>query len=176
MRHQSPLLFVGTNLQRHQSPLLFVGTDLLETPIPTIVCYVGTNLLTSLQVLHMHFLHWSSCCFCLHQIFSASLLLLSPDLLYTRYFCFSLDQLCTHYLCFFQINSTITPFVGQISRHSLLLLSPDLLDAHSFFFSLPSPDLLASSSSSSLDLPLQVFLARIPDLFARTPDLIFTNI
>jgi hypothetical protein len=43
-----------------------------------------------------------------------------------------------------------------------------------FSFSLPSPDLLASTSA--LDLPLPVFLARMPDLFARTPDLIFANI
>jgi hypothetical protein len=41
--------------------------------------------------------------------------------------------------------------------------------------SLPSPDLLASYSTFYLDILLQVFLARIIDLFARTLDLIFSN-
>jgi hypothetical protein len=43
-------------------------------------------------------------------------------------------------------------------------------------FTLPLPDLLASSSTSSSNLPLQVLLARMLDLFARTPDLFFDNI
>jgi hypothetical protein len=34
---------------------LFVSIDLLETLIPSSICFVDTNLITILQVLHIHF-------------------------------------------------------------------------------------------------------------------------
>jgi hypothetical protein len=43
-------------------------------------------------------------------------------------------------------------------------------------FAMPLPDIIASSSSFALDPPLQVFLARTPDLLARTPYMFFSNI
>jgi len=46
---------------------------------------------------------------------------------------------------------------------------------HTYALALPSPNLLASSSTFSLNIMLQVLLARTIDLFARTPDPIFSN-
>jgi hypothetical protein len=103
--------------------MLFVSIDLLETLIPSSICFVDTNLLTSLQVLHIHFLHSSIFFFCLYQMCSVlvtyaftistlrSLLFISPD------------QLNTHSY-FRQIFLTLTSSYFMIfSLHSLILLS-----------------------------------------------------
>jgi hypothetical protein len=115
----------------NQSPLLFVGTDLQETLIPTIVCYVGTNLLTSSS-----FSFPSLVCL---------LLLSSPNLLCARYFFF-------HQICSALATSAFT----RSTRHSLLtfVISCSMLTPSTF--TLPSLDLLASTSA--LDIPLQFFL------------------
>jgi len=108
-RHWSPLLFVGINLMRHQSSPLFVGIDLQKTLILTIVCYVGTNLLTSSSFASLSL----ECLF----------LLSSPNIL------------CAHYFYFRQICSALTTFdFSRSTQHSLLLLLSNLLDAYSFFF------------------------------------------
>jgi hypothetical protein len=144
--------------------MLFVGTDLHETPIPFVVCRHRPTrdidpknyLLCRNQPTYKFFI-----CISLIDLLATSnftkysmrsLLLLSPDLL------------CTHYLCFHQINSSLTPYsFVKNSRCSLLV-----------YFSLPSLYLL--TSTSALDLPLLFLFYRMPDLFARTPDLIFANI
>jgi hypothetical protein len=176
--------------------VLFVGTNLLDTSIPTVVCYVGTNLLTSLP----------SVSFAFHSLVYF-MFLSSPNLL------------CIYYFCFHRIFALVTFVFIRCASHSLLVLLPNQLDNHSFCwiflvltpcaftkstwqslllldllgahslcfrqiystlgpsgFFLPSPDLLGFSSSSVLYLHLQVFLTRIPDLFTITPDLIFANI
>jgi hypothetical protein len=100
----------------------------------------------------------------------------------------SRNILSSRYFCFHQIHSTLTSSsFAKSTRQSLPPLSLDLFSARSFirhiclalapfYFSLPSSNILASYSSSSLDIPLQVLLTRMPDLFARTTYLIFTNI
>jgi len=130
---------------------LFVGTNLIDTSIPIVVCYVGTNLLTSLPSVSFAF-----------PSLVYFMLLSSPNLL------------CIYYFFFHRIFALVTSAFTRSALHPLHMLLPDQLDNHSFcwIFLVLTPCAFARSIRRSF-LLFFLFLHRIFLFFLLVMSYIF---